>query len=205
MHRISRLAQVPQGGRRRSWRSATALSMEGRSIRAGRGRWPDARSPDQLEPLAPSPPAPQPRPHPRTGEGPSRAAPGGLLRHRRSTGPPPWLPMCTRCPASTWMRAFVGTASTGCRSSTSASALQALDPVAAAGRVVIAHLGNGCSMAAVRGGQEPGRHDGLHGAGRPVHGHAVRPDRPRRSDLLDAATGHVASTRWRTCSTTTPA
>ncbi len=37
-----------------------------------------------------------------------------------------------------------------------AHALEALDPVAAAGRVVIAHLGNGCSMAAVRGGKSLG-------------------------------------------------
>ncbi|MBV8487157.1 MAG: acetate/propionate family kinase [Planctomycetaceae bacterium] len=33
-----------------------------------------------------------------------------------------------------------------------ASALRELDPVAAAGRLVIAHLGNGCSMAALKGG-----------------------------------------------------
>jgi acetate kinase len=35
-------------------------------------------------------------------------------------------------------------------------ALRALDPVAAVGRVVIAHLGNGCSMAAIRGGKSLG-------------------------------------------------
>src|SRR5512135_1399473 len=35
-------------------------------------------------------------------------------------------------------------------------ALRALDPVAAAGRLVIAHLGNGCSMAAVLAGQSLG-------------------------------------------------
>ena len=35
-------------------------------------------------------------------------------------------------------------------------ALRALDPVAAAGRVVIAHLGNGCSMAAVLAGKSLG-------------------------------------------------
>ncbi len=36
------------------------------------------------------------------------------------------------------------------------AALEALDPAAAAGRVVIAHLGNGCSMAAIRGGHSLG-------------------------------------------------
>ena len=35
-------------------------------------------------------------------------------------------------------------------------ALRALDPVSAAGRVVIAHLGNGCSMAAVLAGKSLG-------------------------------------------------
>jgi acetate kinase len=35
-------------------------------------------------------------------------------------------------------------------------ALRALDPVAAAGRLVIAHLGNGCSMAAIRDGKSLG-------------------------------------------------
>ena len=40
-------------------------------------------------------------------------------------------------------------------------ALQALDPVAAAGRVVIAHLGNGCSMAPVLAGKSLGDTMGL--------------------------------------------
>ncbi|MGO8901735.1 MAG: acetate/propionate family kinase, partial [Isosphaeraceae bacterium] len=40
-------------------------------------------------------------------------------------------------------------------------ALRALDPVAAAGRVVIAHLGNGCSMAAVLAGKSLGDTMGL--------------------------------------------
>jgi acetate kinase len=35
-------------------------------------------------------------------------------------------------------------------------ALRKLDPKAAAGRLVVAHLGNGCSMAAIRGGQSLG-------------------------------------------------
>jgi len=35
-------------------------------------------------------------------------------------------------------------------------ALEELDPAAAAGRVVMAHLGNGCSMAAIRGGKSVG-------------------------------------------------
>ena len=40
-------------------------------------------------------------------------------------------------------------------------ALRVLDPVAAAGRVVIAHLGNGCSMAAVLAGKSLGNTMGL--------------------------------------------
>jgi acetate kinase len=41
-------------------------------------------------------------------------------------------------------------------------ALGRLDPEAAAGRLVVAHLGNGCSMAAIRGGQS------VHGAARSI-------------------------------------
>ncbi|MBV8316696.1 MAG: acetate/propionate family kinase [Planctomycetaceae bacterium] len=42
-----------------------------------------------------------------------------------------------------------------------AHALRALDPVAAAGRLVIAHLGNGCSMAAILAGKSLGNTMGL--------------------------------------------
>ena len=42
-------------------------------------------------------------------------------------------------------------------------ALRALDPVAAAGRLVIAHLGNGCSMAAVLAGKSLGNTMGFTG------------------------------------------
>ena len=41
--------------------------------------------------------------------------------------------------------------------------LERLDPSAAAGRVVVAHLGNGCSMAAVRGGKSLGNTMGFTG------------------------------------------
>src|SRR5271166_6306154 len=71
-------------------------------------------------------------------------------------------------------------------------ALRALDPVAAAGRVVIRPPGQRMQHGGRPGGQEPRQHDGPHGAGRPLYGHAVRPDRPWRSHLPDAATGHVA-------------
>ena len=41
--------------------------------------------------------------------------------------------------------------------------LERLDPSAAAGRVVVAHLGNGCSMAAIRGGKSLGNTMGFTG------------------------------------------
>ena len=71
-------------------------------------------------------------------------------------------------------------------------ALRALDPVAAAGRVVIAHLGNGCSMAAVLAGKSLGDTMGFTALdGLPMGTRCGQID-PGVSDLFDAATGHVA-------------
>ena len=67
-----------------------------------------------------------------------------------------------------------------------------LDPVAAAGRVVIAHLGNGCSMAAVLAGKSLGDTMGFTVLdGLPMGTRCGQID-PGVLDLLAAATGHVS-------------
>jgi len=53
-----------------------------------------------------------------------------------------------------------------------AAALPNIDARGAAGRTVVAHLGNGASMCALKGGR--GDHHELHRGGRPTHGHTVR-------------------------------
>ena len=60
-----------------------------------------------------------------------------------------------------------------------ASVLRELDPALADGRVIVAHLGSGASLA--RCGAAAHRHDArLHRARRPVHGHAAGGARPGR-------------------------
>jgi acetate kinase len=53
-----------------------------------------------------------------------------------------------------------------------------------AGRTVVAHLGNGASMCALRRPQH-GQHDGLHRRRRPADGHALRQPRPGRDPVPD--------------------
>ena len=60
-----------------------------------------------------------------------------------------------------------------------ASVLPGIDPRAAAGRTVVAHLGNGASMCALRGGQERRHDDELHARRRARDGHPLRLARPR--------------------------
>ena len=64
-----------------------------------------------------------------------------------------------------------------------AQALSAYDAKAAAGRVVVLHLGNGSSMCAHDGRPQRREHDGLHRGRRPADGHAVRQPRPGRDPL----------------------
>ena len=64
-----------------------------------------------------------------------------------------------------------------------ASVLPGLDPAAAKGRTVVAHLGNGASMCALRGMPQRGHDDGVHRGRRPDDGHAHRRARSRRHAL----------------------
>ena len=70
-----------------------------------------------------------------------------------------------------------------------AGVLKATDPVAHSGRTVVAHLGNGASMCALRGGRA-WHHDGFQCAGRAAHGHALRRDRPRGPALSHGPSRH---------------
>ena len=66
-----------------------------------------------------------------------------------------------------------------------AQALPAIDARAAAGRTVVAHLGNGASMCALREGSERGEQHGFQRARRPADGHALRLARSRRAAVAD--------------------
>ena len=59
-----------------------------------------------------------------------------------------------------------------------AGRLRALDPALAAGRVIVAHLGNGASLCAIQAGAAR-HHHGLHPARRPGDGHPLRRARSR--------------------------
>ena len=103
--------------------------------------------------------------------------------------------------------ACAATASTACPTSTSRARCRRSTPRRPAGRVVVAHLGNGASMCAMRGGQQRREHDGLHRARRPADGHALRRARSRRDALPDgraedgrARDREARSTSSRACS-----
>ncbi len=71
-----------------------------------------------------------------------------------------------------------------------AHVLPQFDAKAAAGRTVVAHLGNGSSMCAMVGGPQRRQHDGLHRRRRPADGHALRQSRSRRGPLPDGRARH---------------
>ena len=62
-------------------------------------------------------------------------------------------------------------------------------PELAEGRVIIAHLGNGASLCALRDGPQRRDHHGLHRGRRPDDGHALRRARSRRAALSDGQSG----------------
>ena len=81
------------------------------------------------------------------------AAAGRLLRHRVPSRQPPTWRRRSRCRASSPTAACAATASTGCPTSTSPRRCRRYDAQAAAGKVVVLHLGNGVSMCAMDGGR----------------------------------------------------
>ena len=78
-------------------------------------------------------------------------------------------------------------------------------PDLAAGRVIVAHLGNGASLCAHARRPQRRHHHGLHAARRAGDGHALRRARSRRGALPAAAERPDAPSRSRTCSITAPA
>jgi acetate kinase len=66
--------------------------------------------------------------------------------------------------------------------------LATLDPALAQGRVIVAHLGNGASLCAMRGGERR-HHDGLHRARRADHGNPHRHARSGCGDPLQLQEG----------------
>ena len=71
-----------------------------------------------------------------------------------------------------------------------ASVLPEVAPEIGEGRVVVAHLGSGASMCAIKAGRSHGQHHGLHRARRPAHGHPLRRARPWRRAASDPGLRH---------------
>ena len=156
VHRIFTWVELPRrgpggrGGRppRGPWRADL--------LRAGRDRRAHARRPGSLRAARPVPPAPQPRPHPRTDAshrpGLTQVACFDTAFHRTA----PLVAEVYALPREYFDAGVRRYGFHGLSFEYVTQALRALDPVAAAGRVVIAHLGNGCSMAAVLAGKSLG-------------------------------------------------
>ena len=91
----------------------------------------------------------------------------------------------SRCRRRSPTAACAATASTGCPTSTSPRRCRSSTPPRRDGRVVVAHLGNGASMCAMRRRPQRRHDDGLHRRRRPADGHALRRARSRRPALPD--------------------
>ena len=98
-------------------------------------------------------PAEQPRADPaRAGDRPGPAA-GRLLRHRLPPRPCRAHRLLRAAARASTTRACAATASTACPTNTSPSGCREVAPEVAGGRVIVAHLGSGASMCALRGGR----------------------------------------------------
>ena len=82
-----------------------------------------------------------------------------------------------------------------------ASVLPQVAPEIADGRVIVAHLGSGASLCALKQRQERRQHARLHGARRPLHGHAARRARSRRRPVPVPDPRDCRPRRSRRCST----
>ena len=138
----------------------------------------------ELEALVPL--APLHQPHNLAADQGRRArravgAAGRVLRHRVSPHAAVRRPGVRAARAAMPKRAYAATDFTGSRTSTSRRCSPTIDARAAAGRTVVAHLGNGASMCALRGGRSVATTmsftalDGLR------DGDALRRDRSRAS------------------------
>ena len=89
-------------------------------------------------------------------------------------------------------RASGATAFTGFPTNTSPRYCRERAPEIADGRVVVAHLGNGCSACAMQDRAIGRDDDGVHRARRVADGHPLRRARCRRGAVPHPAEGHVA-------------
>ncbi len=134
----------------------------------------------RADPARPAASAAQPRRHRSRLRATARRAAGRLLRHELSSRPVRGRRAGSAARASSARPACSDTAFTACRTSTSPRLCPQVAPEIADGRVIVAHLGSGASLCALRRRQERRQHAGLHGPRRPVHGHAARRARSRR-------------------------
>ena len=165
----------------------------------------DCRAAGRVVPAGAAAPAPQSRGR----SGPLRPAARICRRWPASTRPSiarqPEVAQALRCRASITERGVRRYGFHGLSYEYIASSLPEVDARAAAGRVVVAHLGNGASMCAIRGGQERRPTMGFTGARRTADGHALRPARSRRAAVSDGCDSSMEPTRSRSCSTSSPA
>ena len=180
-------ATVSTASSRRT-RSATASSTAARaSASRSRSTTTSSRGIEELRPLAPLHNEPALRGDRRRARGATRGSPRRRLRH----GVPPDHP-CRggdlRDPGAAGERSggSGATASTASRSSRSPSRVDAE-------RLVVCHLGGGCSVTAVLR-RRVGRHDdGVHAARGRADGDALGLGRPRRAPLRPAASAACRS------------
>ena len=165
--------------RPRSTRSATGCARDSRGARVlgvghrvvhGGAQYtaPTIVTPQVLDDLrALVPLAPLHQPHNLAGDrGRRRAVCPTCRRWRASTrasiAASRRSPSSCRCRRRSAMRACSATASTGCRTSTSRRSCPRSAPEIADGRVIVAHLGSGASLCALKNAQERRQHARLH-------------------------------------------
>ena len=150
-------------------------------------------------------PAEQPRADPaRNGDRPGRAA-GRLLRHRLPPRPRRRTPTAMPCRARSTTRACAATASTASPTNISPSGCARWRPRSRGGRVIVAHLGSGASMCALRDGRSVESTMGFTALDGLPMGTRPGPARSRRRALPDRAARHERGRGGATCSTSSRA
>ena len=151
--RAGRLAARPLRRRARARRRPPRRARR-RDVRGpGRRHAGGARRPARARPARAAPPAVQPRGDRRGGRAAARRAAGGLLRHELPSRRSRRSPSSCRCRARSAQAACSATASTACRTSTSPRCCRRWRRRSPTGRVIVAHLGSGASLCALKHGK----------------------------------------------------
>ena len=129
-----------------------------------------------------------------------RIAAGRLLRHRIPSHPAGSRAGASRCRGRLPIAACALRLPRHCPTRYIAGVLPTFDPKAAAGKVVVLHLGNGASMCAMAGRAQHGEHHGLHRGRRLADGHALPATSIRASCSTCWTSSRWTRARSRSCS-----